>query len=271
MKRLIFLKLGGSLITDKMGVEAVRTQLLSRLVREIAEAREACPEMQLLIGNGSGSFGHVAAARAGTRNGVHTTEQWFGFAQVSSAAARLNRLVTEALLAAGVPAVAIQPSASAVCRRGRIESMAISPIRAALNAGIVPVIYGDIAFDSEIGGTIVSTEEVMTAIAFELKPSWLLLAGQTRGVIDHQDQVIPVITQSNFGEVESMLGGSSGTDVTGGMASKVKGMLELVADQPQMAIRIFTGMINGNLKDVLLHHCGEETDVAAPGTIISAG
>lgn len=271
MSRLIFLKLGGSLITDKLGVEAVRSQLLSRLAGEIAAARAACTGLRLLVGNGSGSFGHVAAARAGTREGVYSDEQWLGFAQVSSAAARLNRLVVEALLAQEVPAVALQPSASAVCRDGKIESLEVSPIRAALNAGLVPVIYGDVAFDSAIGGTIISTEEVMTAIAYELRPAWLLLAGQTKGVYDQRDRVIPAITHSNFGEIEPLLGGSGGTDVTGGMATKVKGMLDLVAEQPQLGIRIFTGMINGNLKNVLLYHAGESSTVEAPGTVIKAG
>jgi isopentenyl phosphate kinase len=116
---MIFLKLGGSLITDKTGVEVVRSNVLARLAAEIARARAAKPDLQLLLGHGSGSFGHVAAAKYGTRSGVQSAEQWHGFAEVSSAASRLSKIVTDALLAVDVPAISFQPSASAVCEDGR--------------------------------------------------------------------------------------------------------------------------------------------------------
>ena len=49
---MIFLKLGGSLITDKTGVEAARPAVLARLAAEIAAARAAQPGLPLLIGHG---------------------------------------------------------------------------------------------------------------------------------------------------------------------------------------------------------------------------
>lgn len=247
----IFLKLGGSLITDKTGVEAVRADVLARLAAEIQAARLANPGLRLLLGHGSGSFGHVVAAKYGTRRGVAGAQAWHGFAEVSASALRLNALVKEALLAAGVPAISLSPSASVGCENGRIAHIATAPIEAALAAGLVPVTHGDVAFDSHIGGTIVSTEEVMMALAPTLRPAWLLLAGETTGVYDQQGQTIPRITPHNLADIEAALGGSRGTDVTGGMATKVRGMLALAAQQPQMAIRIFSGLAGGLLGEVL--------------------
>jgi isopentenyl phosphate kinase len=253
MDELLFLKLGGSLITDKTGYEAMRQQVLARLAREISLALAARPGVQLLLGHGSGSFGHIPAAKYGTRKWVQTAEQWHGFAEVSAAAARLNRLVTEALLDEGVPAVSLQPSASTKCVGGSIKSMATTPIRAALDAGLVPVIYGDVAFDSAKGGTIISTEEIMTYLTAEFQPSWLLLAGETDGVYDAKKQVIPTITNANFDSLGSVLGKSRGTDVTGGMASKVREMLALVRAHPHLTIRIFSGLESGALQEILRH------------------
>ena len=247
----IFLKLGGSLITDKTGVEAVRAEVLARLAQEINDARQANPNLQLVLGHGSGSFGHVVAAKYGTRRGVAGSAAWRGFAEVSASAMRLNALVKEALLAAGVPAITLSPSASVGCENGRIAHIAAAPIAAALAAGLVPIVHGDVAFDSQIGGTIVSTEEVMMALAPTLRPAWLLLAGETAGVYDQQGATIPLITPHNLADIEAALGGSRGTDVTGGMASKVRGMLALAAQQPQMAIRIFSGLEAGVLEQVL--------------------
>ena len=249
---MIFLKLGGSLITDKTGVEKVHHESVRRLAQEIAAARVENDDLQLLIGHGSGSFGHVAAAKYGTRSGVHTAVQWHGFAEVSSAASRLSKIVTDALLAAGVPAISFQPSATAVCEDGRITQLSTTSIHHAFEHNLVPVIHGDVAFDTKRGGTIISTEEVMMALAAELRPSWLLLAGITDGVYDNQQQVIPTITATNFAQIQPALSGSHGTDVTGGMASKVRMMLDLVENHPHLSIRIFSGLQSGLLKTLIL-------------------
>jgi len=248
----LFLKLGGSLITDKTGTEALRTLVLNRLAGEVAQARQKDPQLQLLLGHGSGSFGHIPAARHGTRQGVKTAAQWLGFAEVSASALRLNRLVTEALLAHDLPAISLQPAASAVCENGRIVDLAVAPISAALQAGLLPVIHGDVAFDSVRGGTIISTEEIMTYLVRELRPSWLLLAGETGGVLDTERQVVPLISQANYEQVRPAIGRSRGIDVTGGMESKVRAMLDLVGAFPELSIRIFSGMIPGQLQQILL-------------------
>jgi isopentenyl phosphate kinase len=204
------------------------------------------------LGHGSGSFGHVAAAKYQTRRGVDGAG-WLGFAEVSDAAARLNRQVIAALLAAGVPAVAFQPSAAALCRDGQIIRLPIvDGLRAALAAGLVPVVYGDVAFDEVRGGTIIATEEVMAALAGPLGPRRLLLAGETAGVYDAAGQVVGAISAESLPELLPALGGSRGTDVTGGMAAKVRQMLDLAAAHPGLSVRIFSGLEPGLLQAVLL-------------------
>lgn len=249
---LTFLKLGGSLLTDKTGVEALRINVLKRLASEIQEALTTAPRMRLVIGHGSGSFGHVAAARFSTRSGVSTAEEWMGYAHVSDSAARLNRAVCSALLESGVPAISLQPSASAVCEDGRIVQLASDPVEAALQAGVVPVVYGDVAFDRVRGGTIISTEEIMSYLATIIAPSRLLLAGETVGVLDRQGKTIPEITAENLVEISPFLRGSRGTDVTGGMASKIRGMLDLNAQIGGLSIRVFSGLEPRNVRDALL-------------------
>lgn len=253
MTQPLFLKLGGSLITDKTGVEVVRDQVLDRLAREIAEARSEKPELQLVLGHGSGSFGHVAGAKFNTREGVRTTAEWAGFVGVSDAASRLNRLVTDALLQAGVPAISLQPSASAICEDGRIKNLADQPVQSALEAGLLPVVFGDVAFDQVRGGTIISTEEVLIYLAKKLKPAWFLLAGETPGVLNESGQVVSLITAGNYDQIAPSIGGSRGTDVTGGMAGKVLSMLELVDTYPDSRVRLFSGLEKRNLFRVLVN------------------
>jgi isopentenyl phosphate kinase len=238
---LTFLKLGGSLITDKSQPETPRPGEIARLASEIARALDGPDAPRLLVGHGSGSFGHVAARRYGTRNGVATPAQWRGFAEVSVVAARLNHLVLEALAAGRVPAFRVQPSASALCDDGRITRMELAPLRRALDHGLVPLVYGDVALDDARGGTIISTEEIFGYLAPALKPGRVLLAGDYPGVLDGGGRTIPIISRSTFSRYKDALGGSAATDVTGGMADKVMTMLRLCEAVPGLTVQIFDG------------------------------
>jgi isopentenyl phosphate kinase len=253
---LLFLKLGGSLITDKAREQTVRAEVLARLAGEVAAALAARPDLRLVIGHGSGSFGHSQGRKYGTRQGVRSPEQWRGFADVAHVAARLNRHVLDALRAAGLPAFNCQPSASAVCRDGRIQSLALAPITTALERGLVPLVMGDVAVDEVRGGTILSTEDVFRYLAPRLNPTEILLAGIEPGVLTHWPggQVIPLVSPQTIERVRSTLRGSHAADVTGGMESKVLEMLALAGETPGLRIRIFSGVEAGAVQSML---CGE--------------
>lgn len=57
---------------------------------------------------------------------------------------------------------------------------------------------------------------------------WLLFAGETAGVYGMDGKVVVEITSANLASIEDSLGGSRGTDVTGGMTSKVSRRLVLL-------------------------------------------
>ncbi|MCL4247666.1 MAG: isopentenyl phosphate kinase family protein [Anaerolineae bacterium] len=261
---LTFLKLGGSLITDKTRENAFLPEVTARISREIAEGIRAQPGRQLLIGHGSGSFGHMAAKRHGTMQGVQTDDQWRGFAEVANTAAELNYLTAKALWAAGVPVIRIQPSASVRSRDGVVVEMAVAPVRAALAHGLAPLVYGDVALDEMRGGTIVSTETIFFYLARRLPVDEILLLGNTDGVYATDGSLIEAITPANLADVEAALGGSAGTDVTGGMETKVRDMVALAQTQPGLRIRIMNGVTPGLLAATL-------AGAAAPGTLIHSG
>ncbi|MSP11731.1 MAG: isopentenyl phosphate kinase family protein [Chloroflexi bacterium] len=253
---MVFLKLGGSLLTDKQQENSVRYDHLSHVVGEIRRALDQDTSLRLLIGHGSGSFGHFAAARTGLLSAP--APNWPAYAEVGAAAARLNRIVADALLAGGVPAVTLQPSAAAHCDDGQIISLATEPVATLLRHGLVPLVYGDVALDLTRGYTIISTETIFAALASRLQPGRILLAGEVSGVYtadpqrDPTAQPIPLITQETFSQVEQMLGGSAGVDVTGGMATKVRHMLDLAAISGGLEVWVISGTAPGNIYQALL-------------------
>jgi len=240
------IKLGGSLITDKRVENSFNADIMTRLAHEIAQAQKTAPT-SLIIGHGSGSFGHFAAHRHGTMKGVSTPENWLGYAEVARVAGLLNNLVMEKLIEVGLPILKLQPSASALSHDGELVKMALQPLEVALKNGLIPLVYGDVSLDDVRGGTIISTETIMTYLAKNLPVKRVLLLGEVEGVLDGDGHVIPRITPNTLTQYQSALGGSYGTDVTGGMYAKVRDMVELVKMRPHLSIRIMNGQIPNRL------------------------
>ncbi len=241
MGERLFVKLGGSLITDKRHRERARLHRLQRLAAEMYRALEVKPDLQILLGHGSGSFGHWEAAKYQTQAGVHSPAAWRGFARVSAAALRLNRLVLETFLKAGLPVISLQPASAVIAKGGKIITYHHAPITAAWRGGLLPLIFGDVAFDRERGGTILSTETLFAHLATPLHPQRILLLGNAPGVLDADHQLIPRITPATLPQIEAALRGAAGHDVTGGMADKVHRMIDLVRRMPGLQVWIMGG------------------------------
>ncbi|TLN11867.1 uridylate kinase, partial [bacterium] len=172
---LTFLKLGGSLITDKSTARTTRHVDLARLASEIADALEKDPAMKLVLGHGSGSYGHFAAKKYGTFDGVHTELQWRGFAEVWRDARELNEIVMGALAQVGLPVMAFPASAIVTSANRSVLHWETETLEKALSHGLIPVVQGDVVFDSILGGTILSTEDQFYHLAKRLEPRRILL------------------------------------------------------------------------------------------------
>ncbi len=254
-QNLYFLKLGGSLITDKARPHTPRPDVLARLAGEIKQALAQRPGLQLVVGHGSGSFGHVPGKRYGTRQGVYSPEQWRGFAEVWFEATALTRIVVEVFHEVGLQVIAFSPSAGVISQDGVVLTWDLAPLQAAMQAGLLPVMHGDVVFDRVRGGTILSTEDLFMYLAHQLQPERILLAGIEAGVWEDYptcNHLIPEITPERLPEIFPALGGSSKTDVTGGMSSKVQQSLVLIEEYPDLVIQIFSGESPGNVKRALL-------------------
>ncbi len=267
MADLVFLKLGGSAITVKTRAETAREDVIRRIARQVRNARASDTSLRILLGHGSGSFGHFVARRSG----FGQPGNWRAYAETAAAAARLDRLVADVFLAEGVPVVSLQPSASARCRDGQLVDLKTEPARIALEQGLVPLVYGDVALDETRQMTIISTEAIFAFLAPVFKPRRILLASVVEGVLtadpqqDPNAQLIREITPASFPQIEPHLRGSHAVDVTGGMASKVKSMLALVARDPSLTVRVMSAFTEGLIEEGL-----SQREVFA-GTLIHSG
>ncbi|NJD58249.1 MAG: isopentenyl phosphate kinase family protein [Anaerolineae bacterium] len=253
--RLVFLKLGGSLITVKAQPHTPRMDVLARLAGEIAEARSQDQGLQIILGHGAGSFGHVPASKYHTRQGIHSTEEWLGFAEVWQEASELNRLVMQSLEQAGLPVMVFSPSATVISRDGKVAIWNLIPLRSSLEEGQLPVVYGDVVFDLMRGGTILSTEDLFSYLVPIFRPVLLLEAGIEPGVWQDyptNTRLLREITPQSFPIIQASVKGSATTDVTGGMLDKVHQVLTMVERVPGLNASIFSAEPPGSLLRALL-------------------
>ncbi len=262
MVPVVFVKWGGSVITDKTRPKTPRTDVIARLADEL---RELVQDYAILLGHGSGSFGHWAAREYEHLRDSNPREY---VSRVHAVAAQLNQIVVDVLSERGVPALQFPPSAIVFSRNDHPSRLCLGTLKEVLGAGFVPVTYGDAVPDGRLGGAIFSTERVFFTFNNSLKPKRIVLITDVDGVFTDDPlknpdaEIIPRITPDNFDDVREALGGARGIDVTGGMLSKVETMLALVQTSPWLDSVIITSPAPGNMFRAVR---GEHV-----GTIISA-
>ncbi len=254
MKEVIFLKLGGSLITDKQKPHAEKKRIITNLAFEIVEAINKKPNLDLIIGHGSGSFGHIPAKKYKTREGAKNKADWRGFHEVWREARALDQIILDIFVKAGLRVISYPPSASLISKGHKIISWNVHGMQLALEHKMIPMIYGDVAFDLQTGSTIYSTEELFVYLADKFMPNTILLAGIEDGVYGDfpiRKHLLSEINRSNIKETFLTLTGSSSVDVTGGMRDKVDAMWKILTKYPKTTISIFSPKIPGTLKGSL--------------------
>jgi len=216
----ILIKIGGSVITDKAVEGSIRYDEITRLAKVLLQAQEP-----VVLVHGAGSLGHPEAKRYAIQNGV-TVKNSEGVYVTHEAVSRLNTAVVSSLRHEGIEAVAFSPFAAALAENGRLIFCGEKQIYCLLEAGIMPVLFGDVVCDTKKGGCIVSGDQIVPYLAQALNASRVGFVTQTGGVIQGTS-IVEKITRKSFSGIS--FGPVETADVTGGMKGKIEELL-LLAD-----------------------------------------
>ncbi|APW98342.1 acetylglutamate kinase [Halobiforma lacisalsi AJ5] len=226
---MIVLKLGGSVITEKDRAETLDGDALERAADaiETALADDEDEDERLVIVHGGGSFGHHNASEHGvtTTEGTHEAG---AVMDIHGAMGTLNRFVLGRLHERDLEAVPVHPLSTASRDDDGDLDLPTTQVRTLLGEGFVPVLHGDVIAHAGTGATIVSGDELVVDLARQLGADRIGLCSTVPGVLDGNDEVIDEIVA--FEDAADVLGESDATDVTGGMAAKVRALLELEAE-----------------------------------------
>lgn len=259
---LTVLKLGGSVITNKEREFAPSRRSVSRLMKEI---RASAPE-SLIIVHGGGSFGHHLAKRYRLSDGYRDRSQIDGFVRTRQSMTELNKLILDSAIQNHLPCVSLQPSAFTKTRRGRVERMDLHIATGLLKLHLIPLLFGDVVLDEEIGFCVLSGDQLASRLAIELAAEQIVLAVDVDGVFDSDPKQNPkakLLRRMTSADVRRLVqegeAEAKGADVTGRMVGKLREML--LAVERGLKVIIVNGNAPGRVSQAL-------KGFAAIGTVI---
>lgn len=216
------LKFGGSVISKKFDYLEADDKNIEALAKMLSEVWN--PKMEIILIHGAGSFGHAPVIAHGINSGVKTKKQILGFADTHSSCTYLSNLIVDRLIKNNVPAVTISPAIVIKQTKGRITKFDLGMIKEYLKNGYMPVLHGDVVLDSKIGGSVCSGDQMAAYLGKNAKR---IIMGTNVDGIMADGKLVEKITKKNLREVEKHIKQSTAPDVTGGMAGKVRELMNV--------------------------------------------
>jgi isopentenyl phosphate kinase len=232
-KKLVVLKLGGSVITHKAkNLKKINQKNLERLCLEIANAKKK-DDFSLVIVHGGGSFGHIISQKFKLNEGYKNKLQIKPITDLHLSLNKLSIAVIKALKKYGLNAVSFSPSSAWKLNMREMRRCDLSVIRDLIKLEIIPVLHGDLLMDASSGFSILSGDYIVYHLAKNLKADRVFVGTDIDGVFDSDpgmNKNAKLIKELDKNTVNSLkIEGSRGADVTGGMKGKVRELLKLAS------------------------------------------
>jgi isopentenyl phosphate kinase len=221
MKKLVFIKFGGALITDKTKPLTVYKKIIKKIALQIKDLLATYPDYVFVLGNGAGSYGHYYAKKYATATAAETA---FSVAITHNSVLELNKILVDELLCQNIPAMSFAASNMLVADKNLVH---IEPLLVAVGKNILPIVYGDVVLNESNHSVIFSTETIFKHIINTLPKEKYIIdkiiyVTQVDGVLDDKQKIIPAITKKNIHKIKSFITTVEGYDVTGGMLHKIE-------------------------------------------------
>jgi isopentenyl phosphate kinase len=219
--RILIVKLGGSVITDKRLPFKADISSMHRIAKELARVQD-----RLILLNGAGSFGHIPVKRFGLDEGF-AKRKVGNFAKTKLQLLKLQEMLVSVLCDHGIPVVPFTPSSFMVARSGRLCRAELAPIRKFVELGFVPLLGGDLIPDLEQGWRVVSADQMASWIAPRIGASMIIYGTDVDGLYSSDPKtrkdarLLETISYSEIHKIAGSAMRSRMPDVTAGMQGKL--------------------------------------------------
>lgn len=241
---MLIIKFGGSVITNKAQECCFKQDVMDRLAAELSRAKK-----EVILIHGAGSFGHILAKRYRLNEGFKRKNQLEGFALTHATVQRLNTLVLASLHNHGLPAVSIPPHAVLSLSNHALPQTKWTLFKTYLDMGFMPVSFGDVTLDSQLGFSICSGDLLVQMLAAQFKPEKVIFVLDEDGLYSANPKTDANATFLESVTIEDLkkltTHANPHADVTKGMEGKLR-IIERIANKG-----IDTVLLNGNVHNRL--------------------
>ncbi|MBN2600197.1 MAG: isopentenyl phosphate kinase family protein [Candidatus Thermoplasmatota archaeon] len=241
---MFLIKLGGSVITNKAKKCCFKHETMDRLAAEIKKANK-----QVIIIHGAGSFGHILAKQYKLNDGFKQKKQLKGFSLTHTMVQRLNTLVLTSLQHHGLPAVSLPPHALLSLSNHALARIDYNMFKKYLALGFMPVSFGDVVLDNQLGFSICSGDLLMQLLAAEFQPEKVIFVMDEDGLYSANPKTTKHATffeNTTIPELETLTTSlDTHADVTEGMKGKIHTIKQIAKTGTD------TVLLNGNIHNRL--------------------
>ncbi len=257
IKKTYLLKIGGSVLTLKSASQAkLRHTLATNIGAALARAYDP-KKMRLILIHGVGSFGHLHAHTHGLAKGTKDATQKIPLALENNT---LNQALSARLAnifqSSHLPVASINTASVAINHAGKLEILTTDAIENALRIGAIPMLHGDMIFDSSWGMSICSGDALIPFLAKKFAVEKIFFASDVDGIFScdpHKWNEAKFIKETNLDDLLSgkstTLSGSHHTDVTDGFRGKF-GVFQNHSFPHPEEIRVFNGLNPKNFASI---------------------
>jgi isopentenyl phosphate kinase len=270
-------KFGGAALTDKRQLEQLNHDGFASCIRLASQL----PPRSCIV-HGAGSFGHFHASLHNVNAGIEVEPKrhtdivakssgdpgmseaprivaahkqhppGWGMCETRRSVLKLNSKIFSALLDAGRCATALHPMDGWFSNDAVLCSAQLDCVERCLQLDVVPVLHGDVVFDSVRGFSILSGDDITQELSRHFRPPFVVFVSDVPGVFLHPPSnvsgcstsdatFITLCTVDSAGNIKQLhcpalhshshhmqsleVGGSSGTDITGGVPCPIASLL----------------------------------------------
>ena len=227
-RRMILIKLGGSIITNKGKPQSARRKTIDNILKQIKRIDEPT-----ILVHGGGSYGHYWSVKYG----MHTKPAKYslkGLSVVKNSMIELDKIILDSAAKNRLHTYSMPPTDFMNGNkpiRNKIQSMG-----EIAKSGLIPVTYGDALWYGQKKSYILSGDVIMTTIGKILKPRLSIFVLDVDGVYSNTKSKKLI---HDFKKEKPTISKNK-MDVTGGMTRKITEATKM----SKSGLKVF--FVNGN-------------------------
>ena len=227
-RRMILIKLGGSIITNKEKAQSARRKTIDNILKQIKKINEP-----IILVHGGGSYGHYWSVKYD----MHTKPARYslkGLSVVKNSMIELDKISLDITAKNKLNTYSIPPTD--FMNGNKPIRNKIQKIGEIAKSGLVPVTYGDALWYGQKKSYILSGDVIMTIIGKILKPRLSIFVLDVHGVYSNTKSKKLI---RDFKKEKTTISKNK-MDVTGGMTRKITEATKM----SKSGLKVF--FVNGN-------------------------